>query len=398
MNRTGGAAARPEASSRESSTVDRRLAELQTLHAIGEILNREPDFGAALGQAVRRLVELVGCRTGWVFLTHPGEDDPHYGGWQTAATVGLPPALAADDCRALRDGSCECEGMFRRGELDTGCNIVECSRLRGATGDTAGLEIHASVPLQGRTAPVGILNLASPGPEPFDAETLSLADAVGAQLGVAYERSLLLRERERAAAERATRDERERIARAAHDSVSQLLFGASLALKVARHTTEREAVQAATDRAAEHVEASLVELRRLIELLRTADLEQGLTAALKRLAERTSGTMKVRLHAEPVTVPPPVAEALYRSAQEGVHNAMRHGRPDHVWIRLERRAACLALVVEDDGAGPPDDLVAGVGLDSIRARAQELGGHMRLASRRDRGARLEVVVPWPSAS
>jgi two-component system, NarL family, sensor kinase len=378
--------------------VDRRLAELQTLHAIGEVLNREADFATALQAAIERLVELVGVTTAWVFLTKAGGDDPHYSGFDTAAWVGLPPALEAQGSRPLRDGSCECEGLFRRGELDAGCNIVRCSRLEHAVGDRGGLEIHASVPLQGRLAPVGILNLASPGPEPFDGETLSLVAAVGAQLGVAYERALLLEERRRDAAARAARDERDRIAREAHDSVSQLLFGASLALQTARRTTDRAELGNAVERAAEHVDASLSELRRLIELLRSADLAQGLHAALARLAERTSGTMKVRLQAAPLELSAATAEALYRCAQEGVHNAMRHGVPDNVWIRLEERSAGIALVVEDDGLGPPEAVEPGVGLDSIRARAEALGGRMRLSRRREGGARLEVVVPWPSAS
>lgn len=361
------------------------------------MLNREPDFADALQAALERLVDLVGVSTAWVFLTRAA-DDPHFGGFDTAASVGLPPALTAEDCAPLRNGSCECEGMFRRGDLDAGRNIVWCSRLQGASGDKAGLEVHASVPLQGRRAPVGILNLASPGDARFDSETLSLADAVGAQLGVAYERALLLDERQREASERAARDERDRIAKEAHDSVSQLLFGASLALQVARRSDDRATVDDAIDRTAEHVEASLSELRRLIELLRSADLGAGLPAALTRLAERTSGTMKVYLHTDEVELPEHAAEALYRCAQEGVHNAMRHGGPDHIWIRLEARTPGVALVVEDDGAGPPDELVPGVGLDSIRARAEELGGRMRLSQRRAGGARLEVVIPWPSAS
>jgi two-component system, NarL family, sensor kinase len=394
----GAAATAKGVSPATDADVDRRLAELATLHAIGEVLNREPDFAAALQEAVERLVGLVGCRTAWVFLTRTADEDPHYAGFETAASVGLPPALADRDCRALTTGSCECEGMFRRGELDAGVNVVYCSRLAGAKGDRGGLRIHASVPLQGSRAPVGILNLASPGEERFDQQTLSLVDAVGAQLGVAYERALLLAERQREASERAARDERDRVAREVHDSVSQLLFGATLALGVARKSRDVDAVSDAVDKAAEHVEASLAELRRLVELLRSADLGGGLVAALERLAERSSGTIEVTLQAEPLDLPADAAEALYRSAQEGVHNAMRHGRPDRIWIRLERRSPGVALVVEDDGWGPPDDLAPGVGLDSIRARAEALGGKTRLSRRRGGGARLEVTLPWRSAS
>jgi two-component system, NarL family, sensor kinase len=376
----------------------RRLTELATLHAIGEILNREPDFDEALQAALRRLVDLVAVDTGWVFLTRAGSDDPHFGGFVPAATVGLPPALAAGDCAALREGSCECEGMFRRGELDEGMNIVHCSRLAGASGDRRGLRIHASVPLEGRRAPVGVLNLASAGEEVFDDETLSLLEAIGAQLGIAYERALLLEQRRREAELLAAREERDRVAREVHDAVSQLLFGADLALRTATDVTDDGQRGAAIGRAGELVSAALDELRSLIELLRSGDLEHGLNDALERLVARTSGTMKVHLDADRVELPEELGEALYRCAQEGVHNAMRHANPDEIWVRLERGRRKLRLVIEDDGPGFPDDLTPGVGLDSIRARVAEFGGRVRTTDRREGGARLEVVVPWPPES
>lgn len=381
-----------------ATDLGRRLADLATLHAIGEILNRELDFGAALRAALARLVDLVGVDTGWVFLSRaPVAGDAHFVGLDLGAAVALPPALAVDGGRAVRDGSCECEGMFRRGELDCGLNIVECSRLRSAEGDTRGLEIHASVPLKGRGgAPLGILNLASAGAEPFDADTLRLLDAVGGQLGIALERAQLLAEQQRNAAQHAAREERDRLARDVHDAVSQLLFGANLALKVAQEATDPTQTAAAVTRGAELVESSLRELRGLVELLRSADLDHGLPAALSRLAARTTGTMKVHVRADPVELPDDVSEALYRCAQEAVHNAMKHAEADNVSIRLDRLARSVRLVVEDDGVGypPQPEASGGVGLASIRHRAAAIGARVRCHNRADGGARLDVVLPW----
>lgn len=374
---------------------ERRLAELSTLHAIGEILNREADFDRALQFALERLVDLVDVDTGWVFLARAGNEDPHFGGFVPAATVGLPPALEAAGCAALREGSCECEGMFRRGELDEGMNIVYCSRLEGATGEKRGLRIHASVPLEGSGAPVGILNLASAGEAVFDEQALSLLEAVASQLGIAYERAVLLEQRRREAERLAAREERDRIARDVHDAVSQLLFGADLALRTARDVDDDEQRDASITRGGELVAAAMTELRSLIELLRSADLEEGLEAALERLVARTSGTMKVHLASDRVEVPEEIGEALYRCAQEAVHNAMKHANPDEVRIRLERGRRRVRLIVEDDGPGYPDDLTPGVGLGSIRARITELDGRVRTSNRREGGARLEVSVPWP---
>lgn len=124
------------------------------------------------------------------------QGDRHRGGFSLAAATGLPPALARENSAPLCRGGCDCQWRFREGRLDAGVNIVHCSRLEAATGDKAGLELHASIPLLGRVGPVGVLNLAAPGSERFDPQTLAFLTAVGRQLGTAFARAALLRARE----------------------------------------------------------------------------------------------------------------------------------------------------------------------------------------------------------
>ena len=373
--------------------VTRRLAELETLNAIGEICNREPDFGAAAQQVLDRLVDLVEVTTGWLFLARLEHGDPHYSSFRLAASTGVPPALQTDGCTPLRAGSCECQGRFRRAELDTGVNVVTCSRLDGAAGDTRGLVFHASVPLQGRGSPVGILNLAAPGTAPFDSETLALLTAVGRQLGVAYERARLLAERRREAAHVAAMEERGRVAREIHDSVTQLLFGADLALRTARDGRDPATAVSAVERGAGLVESALGELRGLVELMRSADLDQGLYPALARLVQRTSGAVAVHLDAEPVAVPDEVAEACYRIVQEALHNALKHADATNIWVHLAVDGGTVRLTVEDDGRGLPDPVPRGVGLESIAGRVSALDGTMTLGRGQRGGASLTVEVP-----
>lgn len=399
------AAAPPDAPSAGDSLprvdVTRRLQELETLNAIGEVLNREPSFLAALQQSLERLVDLVGVSTGWVFLATLEHGDPHYSGFRLAASTGVPPALAAAGCQALRAGACECMGMFRRAELDAGTNVVTCSRIQGADGDCGGLVFHASVPLLGQDSPVGILNLASPGTARFDAETLALLTAVGRQLGIAYERARLLAQRQCEAERVAALEERSRVARDIHDSVTQLLFGAHLALRVATSDDPAAAGGTAGDavrRAAGLVESGLDELRGLVELLRAGDLEQGLYPALVRLRQRMSGAVAVHLDGEELDLPPPTAEELYRIVQEAVHNALRHAHATTLWIRLRGDDDRLHLVVDDDGVGFPDALVRGVGLDSIADRTAAVRGRLHLEARPGGGARVRVEAPWPRGS
>lgn len=371
-----------------------RLHELATLNAIGSILNRESEFEHALGPALERLVALLELQTGWVFLSTLDTGDAHQGEFRLSSFTGLPPALAANEREALCKGRCECQNLLRRGGLDQGVNMVRCSRLAEAEGDTGGLSLHASIPLLARQGPVGILNLAAPGDKRFGKETLEFMTAVGRQLGVAFERSKLQAERTREARHLAALEERQRLAQEMHDSVSQLLFAADLSLRVAQESEDSNQRDRALAQGNTLVQDALAELRRIVELLRPADLSSGLKAALTRLAQRTSGTLEVRLEADDVAISPAAAETLYRVAQEALHNSLRHAGARSVQVLLKRTAEGTLLELSDDGEGfDPSRVQAGLGLSSMEGRVRALGGQLELASAPGRGTRVRVRLP-----
>ncbi|MDQ3457848.1 MAG: GAF domain-containing sensor histidine kinase [Deinococcota bacterium] len=375
----------------EEEALEKRLQELSVMNAVGELLNEEPDFSRALVPVLRRLVALLGLEAGWVFVARALEGNAHKSSFRLAAATGLPPALARDGAAPLCTGGCECLGLLGRGGLDRGVNMVTCSRLEAATGDRGGLSVHASVPLLGRDGPVGIVNLAAPGDTRLSEATLRFLTAVGRQLGTAFDRSRLAEARSREAQYAAVLEERHRLARDMHDSLAQLLFAAELALRVAREgeAEHREGALAST---AELIASAQAELRALVEVLRPAELSGGLLPALERLAKRGAGTARVRLELEDVAVSEAQAEALYRIAQEALHNALRHGGAGEVRLRLERRNG-LVLTVEDDGSGFTADASAGLGLMSMRARAEAQGGELSVASRPEGGATVRAWLP-----
>jgi len=86
------------------------------------------------------------------------------------------------------------------------------------------------------------------------------------------------------------------------------------------------------------------------------------------------------------------AQALLRVAQEGLTNAIRHGRAGHIVLRVEGSATGLLLAVEDDGAGILP-LSEGNGLRGMRERPAELGGELRLDARPPRGLALRARLP-----
>ena len=375
--------------------LEARVQELATLNEIGDILNREPDFSKALEPALSRLVDLVELTTGWVFMTNVEEGDLHQGSFHLAAHTGLPPALSKNNLSPLCDGSCECQGMFQRGELDHGVNMVTCSRLKWSDPDRNGLEIHASIPLLGQQGPVGIINLTAPGDTTFDAERLEFLTAIGRQLGTAYDRSKLQAERTREAQYLAVLEERHRLAQDMHDSVAQLLFAADLSVRVAQDSTDASLQESSLSKTSDLIQDALSELQSLVEVMRSPDLSSNLKDALARLAKRTTGSIKVHLEAERLELSPKIEDALYRIAQEAVHNALRHAQASNIWMILKNNDQRIILKIKDDGLGlDAQASTLGLGLESMRERAESLDGQFTIYGEAHKGCTILVEIPY----
>jgi signal transduction histidine kinase len=179
---------------------DARVREAELLRDIAETINGTYDMHRLLDAVLDKLLELTGLSAGWVFLIEPRKT----GELRCAADAGLPPALARDGKRPMREGSCWCVDRFRDGRLQRAANILNCKRIEDATllrrGDTGGLTHHATIPLRSGNALFGLLNVGAPGKTAFSEEELSLLQSVALQIGTAAHRIRLYgMERKRAA-------------------------------------------------------------------------------------------------------------------------------------------------------------------------------------------------------
>jgi PAS domain S-box-containing protein len=216
------------------------------------------------------------------------------------------------------------------------------------------------------------------------------------------ERNRLL-EREKAAWRTAAAlEERQRLARELHDSVAQALYGMSLATQtILAELAEGPDIPAATD-AATYVlnlaQAAIAEMRALIFELRPDSLQQeGLVAALERHATaagaRHALQVDARLGSEP-DLPLEQKEAVYRIAQEALHNVVKHAHAHHVSLRLEEVDGRVVLEVSDDGIGfePTASYPGHFGLIPMRERAAGRGGQLTIAWAPGQGARLTLML------
>jgi serine phosphatase RsbU (regulator of sigma subunit) len=172
------------------------ILKLTTLNQIAQTLNRAVDVRAVLDDTLAKLVQVMGLKTGWVFLRDPAAQDQTQGSdYILAAHHNLPPALEGKDAWA---GTCDCQALCADQCREQAYNQIHCGRLARVQGERHGLAMHASTPLRSGDQILGILNVAAPDWSSFDPEALALLTTVGSQIGVALERARLydlLRER-----------------------------------------------------------------------------------------------------------------------------------------------------------------------------------------------------------
>lgn len=197
-------------------------------------------------------------------------------------------------------------------------------------------------------------------------------------------------------------EERQRIARELHDAVTQKLFSLRLTADAAATLAVRNSARAAEELGTVRRLAAEVadELRAIVVGLRPVDLAgDGLDVALRKQAElldRVHGAT-VRFAGEPVPrLTAAAEEAAYRIAQEALHNALRHGSPSTVEIRLGASGGAVRLEVADDGRGfdlGPAGATGRLGLASMRERARAAGGRLELSSRPGAGTTVRLLLP-----
>jgi signal transduction histidine kinase len=251
---------------------------------------------------------------------------------------------------------------------------------------------YLAVPIVVKGKPVGILRLTHNQPGRFTEEHARLATAIANQAAIAIENARLYQQ----AQEVAVLEERQRLARDLHDSVSQALFGITLATHNALTNWEKN-----PERSRERVlnanllaKTAQAEMRALIFELRPDQLAtDGLVKALElqtsALVERRSFEVDVQLGEEP-EVPLPVKEAFYRIAQEAINNALKHARPKHLSVNLECANGNLDLIVADDGRGfdPAAAYPGHFGLRSMQERAARVGATLDITSNPSGGSRV----------
>jgi two-component system, NarL family, sensor kinase len=377
--------------------LERLNHELSVLNGIARELNRSVNLDEALRFTLSQVAELLGLRTGWIWLIRESSPEPYL-----AAAQNLPPVLADEPRRMDGSGYCYCLDSYKKGDLGgaANVNVLTCSRLDGLVDGTDGLRYHASIPLYAGEKKLGVMNVASPAWRGLNSEDLQLLNTVGDLLSIAVERARLFERSARLGAV----EERNRLAREIHDTLAQNLTATGLQIESAEALLEADAdperVRASLDRALSLTRSNLEEARRSVLDLRAAPLEdRSLPEALRDLIDRWESETGVSARFRSVNgsrpLPPGVEAALYRVCGEALANVARHAGAGRVTVRLVSTPESVGLLVEDDGRGfdpsrVPEDRH---GILGMRERVAVLGGVLRVESSPGGGTRVEATLP-----
>jgi PAS domain S-box-containing protein len=261
------------------------------------------------------------------------------------------------------------------------------------------LNSYIGIPIKGDGRILGMLCLFSKTLKNVSIEQMTLLSAVADQLGIAFD-SNRLRQR---AAQAAVFEERQRLARDLHDSVTQSLYSLTLLAEGYRRKVPQgsnDEIQSWLEDLEEVSLQALKEMRLLLYELKPATFqEDGLLDALNRRLQsvETRSGMKVNFSVDPKThIPAIYQENLYGIAQEALNNTIKHSGADSIDIHLGHQAGSILLEIQDNGKGFSTAAAyndGGLGLAGMSERARKIGGELSIQSSAETGTKISVLIP-----
>lgn len=370
--------------------LEQKVRETQTLYRIGTEILGLHQLDRILQSVVDKARELLHSEAAALCMLSQEQDE-----LVAVATSGPADAFRAASPLAGRDLLVG-RTAATPGDLDAHiprCTVMQPEFLRG----------HLAAPVRRGVTVIGMICVCGREPRTFTAAEKDLLSGLATQAAIAIENARLYEE----VRSLATLEERERIAREMHDGLAQAL--GLLHLKLRR--AEEQSVSAGpsptadalremasiTEEAYEEVRQSIFGLRTMVS--RGLGLIPTLTEYLHEFSAQNGIAVElVVADGRPVHLSPASEVQLVRIIQEALTNVRRHAGASHAWVRLHRQDPWVQVIIEDDGRGfdpatvtSPDRLH--FGLQTMRERAEGLGGKLEIDTGPGRGTRIVATLP-----
>ncbi len=375
--------------------------ELAVLYDVASVASESIDLDTILNSSLDRVLPTMQSSKGAIHLWDERTQTLHL-----AAHRGLPPSAVAQ-LNFVPPGHRLIGQVFQQGAPLAVSNLGDVLQIQAPL--TQVLHTYLGAPLRAKGKVLGVISILGKAGRQFRPEQISLLTSIAHQIGVAVENARLYQE----AGQLAVMEERRRLARDLHDSVTQSLFSLTLFAEAGQRLLRSGQTEMAEEHLAwlsQTARDALKEMRLLVYELRPVALQEsgGLVMAIQQrldAVERRAGIKAQLIVDRPITLPPHVEEGLYRVIQEALNNALKHAFADAVSVRfrLEEQAStgrsrgCITVEIEDNGqgfdcSGARDR--GGMGLIGMHERVAKMGGELTITSRPGQGTRVVIVVPF----
>jgi PAS domain S-box-containing protein len=376
-----------------------RAHELAVLHEIVGVVSRSLDLKEILDAAVVKAMEVMQMEVGTAYYLREMEGPDAEKLLVLAARHGLS-AEFSDRVgpRRIRGSAIQVAAEAQQPVVWLVDNYPDAPVKQAL--EMEGVRQVINVPLFAKDQLVGAFNLGNRHERPITPEEMSLLSSIGKQIAIAVENARLYEQAEQSAAIA----ERHRLSRELHDSVTQSLYSVTMYAEAAARLLAAGDTATATDHLHELRDTSqeaLREMRLLIFELRPPVLAKvGLAAALAARLDSVEmrGGIKTELHIDGEQNREQLShgaeEELYHIAQEALNNVLKHSNAQHVWISLCFSPFETILTIRDDGIGfpPGAEGKGGMGLRSLRERADKIGATLQIETLPGAGTEIRVAV------
>lgn len=259
--------------------------------------------------------------------------------------------------------------------------------------------VYVGMPIKNNGKISGVLSILRMGTQVFSIDEISFIYALANHIGVIIENNSLIERVEKAA----LADERSRLARDLHDSVTQTLYSSTFFAETGLKMIEQGKLEQVKEYLAKLSQSSLQalkEMRLLIYQLRPEILKtEGLIPALRQRLELVENkvTIQTKLSVNEIRrLSDHIEDALYWIAIEALNNILKHAQASQVLIKIQMEEVRVILQIQDNGKGfePLETThINGLGLNNIRERLQKEGGSLEISSSKEQGTTLTIICP-----
>ena len=261
-------------------------------------------------------------------------------------------------------------------------------------------QAYIGVPIETRGHKLGVLSVVGERGRQFSADEVALLDSIADEVSLAIENARLHERTEQLA----VMEERNRLARELHDSVTQLLYSLTLFAEAGQRMVRARDFGRAEQylqKLGETAQQAHKEMRLLIYELRSPVLEkEGLVNALQHrldtVEKRAGLEASLQIHCD-FHLPASIEDGLFRIALEALNNALKHSAATKIGVCLQDVDHQITLEVRDNGKGFALETAqngGGLGLRGMKERAEHMGGSLEILSKPGEGTCIAVKLDW----